>query len=226
MLNLCRGTRRPHESNNQRRPISHGRRSGDVNRLDQFMGQTLPQSIHDWIAVRLRIEMARQAYKRIFPFPGYSGGLRSCSGLAPAGGCTLPGGGALRSCAGAARRTSGAAGRCSTGAARRSSGAAGRCCSGATARRSAGAPPAAFGLRGAMRFAAAGASRWFGAAALAGTTPRPLNILGLEVAAIGGLPWFTVARSARLCWRHAPVVSEQPLAGYAAHWSVGPLVRH
>jgi hypothetical protein len=76
-----------------------------------------------------------------------------------------------------------------------------------------------------MRFAAAGASRWFGAPALAGTTPRPLNTR-LEVAAIGGLPWFTEARSARLCWWHAPVVSEQRLAGYAAHWSVGPLVRH
>jgi hypothetical protein len=41
---------------------------------------------------------------------------------------------------------------------------------------------------------------------LAATTPRPLNTPGLEVAAIGGLPWFTDASSARLvlaaccCW--------------------------
>ena len=57
-----------------------------------------------------------------------------------------------------------------------------------------------------MRFAAAGAARWYGAAALAATTPRPLNTPGLEVAAIGGLPWFTDTSSARLalaaccCW--------------------------
>jgi hypothetical protein len=40
----------------------------------------------------------------------------------------------------------------------------------------------------------------------AGTTPRPVNEAGLEVAAMGGLPWFTEARSswsvraAWTCW--------------------------
>ena len=94
------------------------------------------------------------------------------------------------------------------------------------------APPAGFGLRAAVRFAAAGAAAWYGAAALAATTPRPLSTPGLEVAAIGGLPWFADARSARLAaggllllclfagWRDMPLTGRSPFS--AVGWRVSP----
>ena len=54
-----------------------------------------------------------------------------------------------------------------------------------------------FQLEEPARFAAgAGAGGWYGAAALAASTPWPLNTPGLGVAAIVGLPWFTDANRA------------------------------
>ena len=70
----------------------------------------------------------------------------------------------------------------------------------------AGRPPPAAGVvpRGAPFATAETGTGWNGGAALAATTPEPLNTPGLAVAAIDGLPWFTDARSERLvlaaCW--------------------------
>jgi hypothetical protein len=58
--------------------------------------------------------------------------------------------------------------------------------------------------------------RWYGAAALAATTPRPLNAPGLAVAAIGGLPWFTDARNARLVL--AACCRRQEQSAYNGHF--------
>ena len=72
------------------------------------------QSRHDDLDQRQDLELEaaglnNASHATLIPFPGYPGGLRSSFGFAPAGRGAPLGGGALRSSAGAARRTSGAA---------------------------------------------------------------------------------------------------------------------